>query len=71
MTRLLWTLAVSGAVIALGTVLVLRWLGAAGLPVTLRGRAPTSARVEVDRRECGAAEAGDVKKTCGIVLLDW
>ena len=57
MTRLLWTLAVSGAVIALGTVLVLRWLGAAGLPVPLRGRAPTSARVEVDRRECGAVFA--------------
>ena len=29
MIRLLWTLAVSGAVIALGVVLVLRWLGAA------------------------------------------
>ena len=57
MTRLLWTLAVSGAIIALGTVLVLRWLGAAGLPVPLRGRAPTSARVEVDRRECGAVFA--------------
>ena len=57
MTRLLWTLAVSGAIIALGTVLVLRWLGAAGLPVPLRGRAPTSARVEVGRRECGAVFA--------------
>ena len=35
MIRLLWTLAVSGAVIAMGIVLVLRWLGAAGVPVPL------------------------------------
>ena len=40
MIRLLWTLAVSGAVIAMGIVLVLRWLGAAGVPVPLRGQSP-------------------------------
>ena len=33
MIRLLWTLAVSGAVLALGLSLLLRWLGRAGLPV--------------------------------------
>ena len=54
MIRLLWTLAVSGAIIALGAVLVLRWLGAAGLPVPLRNQTPASARAEVGRRE-GAA----------------
>ena len=54
MIRLLWTLAVSGAVIAMGIVLVLRWLGAAGLPIHLGRQVPASACVEVDRRE-GAA----------------
>lgn len=32
MIHLLWTLAVSGVVLALGLSLLLRWLGAAGLP---------------------------------------
>lgn len=54
MIRLLWTLAVSGAVVALGAVLLLRWLGAAGWNVPLTGARPGSARCEVDRQE-GAA----------------
>ena len=51
MIRLLWTLAVSGAVLALGLSLLLRWLGRAGLPVP--AAAPTSASngCEVGRRE--------------------
>ena len=49
--QLLWTVLVSGAVIALGLALVLRWLGAAGLPVPLYRRAPDSARCPVSRDE--------------------
>ena len=36
MIHLLWTLAVSGVVLALGLSLLLRWLGAAGLPALCR-----------------------------------
>ena len=57
MIRLLWTLAVSGAVIALGVVLVLRWLGAAGVPAPLRGQSPISIRYEADRKESAAVFA--------------
>lgn len=49
--QLLWTVLVSGAVIALGLALVLRWLGAAGLPVPLYRRAPDSAGCPVSREE--------------------
>ena len=49
--KLLWTVAVSGAVIVLGLSLVLRWLGAAGLPVPLYVRAPGSVRRTVSRDE--------------------
>ena len=49
--QLLWTVLVSGLVIALGLALVLRWLGAAGLPVPLYRRAPDSARCPVSREE--------------------
>ena len=49
--QLLWTVLVSGLVIALGLALVLRWLGAAGLPVPLYRRAPDSARCPVSRDE--------------------
>ena len=35
--KLIWTLAVTGIAAALGGALVLRWLGAAGLPVPLVG----------------------------------
>lgn len=49
--QLLWTVLVSGAVIALGLALVLRWLGAAGLPVPLYRRVPDSARCPVSREE--------------------
>ena len=50
--KLFWTLAVSGAVLALGAALVLRWLGAAGLPVG-RGRVPAAARCQISGMECG------------------
>ena len=49
--KLIWTLAVSGAVLACGGGLLLRWLAAAGLPVPLEQKGLTAARVEVDRRE--------------------
>ena len=49
--QLLWTVLVSGLVIALGLALVLRWLGAAGLPVPLYRRAPDSAGCPVSREE--------------------
>ena len=49
--QLLWTVLVSGLVIALGLALVLRWLGAAGLPVPLYRRASDSARCPVSRDE--------------------
>ena len=49
--ELLWTVLVSGAVIALGLALVLRWLGAAGVPVPLAARTPASACCQVGREE--------------------
>lgn len=49
--ELLWTVLVSGAVIVLGLYLVLRWLGAAGLPVPLYTRAPGSVCCPVSREE--------------------
>lgn len=49
--ELLWTVLVSGAVIALGIYLVLRWLGAAGLPIPLYARAPESVCRLVSREE--------------------
>ena len=50
--KLLWTLAVTGMVAALGLYLVLRWLGRAGLPVPLAAKAPASKGVIPDRAEC-------------------
>ena len=49
--KLLWTVLVSGAVIALGLSLVLRWLGTAGLPVPLASRTPDAVRYAVSRAE--------------------
>ena len=49
--ELLWTVLVSGGVIALGLYLVLRWLGAAGLPVPLDTKAPRSVCRPVSREE--------------------
>lgn len=50
--KLIWTLAVTGIAAALGGVLVLRWLGAAGLPVPLTGQNPISKGDIPDRRDC-------------------
>lgn len=49
--KLLWTALVSGAVIALGFSLVLRWLGSAGLPVPLTKQSPKSVQYAVGRGE--------------------
>ena len=49
--ELLWTVLVSGAVIALGVYLVLRWLGAAGLPIPLYTQVPNSTCRMVSREE--------------------
>lgn len=49
--ELLWTVLVSGAVIVLGLYLVLRWLGAAGLPVPLYTKVPRSVCRPVSREE--------------------
>lgn len=49
--KLLWTVLVSGLVIALGLSLVLRWLGVAGLPVPLAARSPKSVQYAVGRGE--------------------
>ena len=51
--KLLWTITVSGAVILVGLSLVLRWLGAAGLPVPHFVRTPDSACCTVSRAEAG------------------
>ena len=51
MIHLLWTLAVSGVVLALGLSLLLRWLGAAGLPAPCAVPASASRGCEVSRRE--------------------
>lgn len=50
--KLIWTLAVTGVVAALGLYLVLRWLAAAGLPVPLAAKAPASKCYIPDRAEC-------------------
>lgn len=50
--KLIWTLAVTGMVAALGLYLVLRWLAAAGLPVPLTAKAPASKGHISDRTEC-------------------
>ena len=50
--KLIWTLAVTGMVAALGLYLVLRWLAAAGLPVPLTAKAPVSRGDIPDRAEC-------------------
>lgn len=49
--ELLWTVLVSGTVIALGLYLVLRWLGAAGLPIPLHAKVPGSVCRLVSREE--------------------
>ena len=51
MMHLLWTLAVSGVVLALGLSLLLRWLGAAGLPAPCAVPASAPRGCEVSRRE--------------------
>ena len=51
MIHLLWTLAVSGVVLALGLSLLLRWLGAAGLPAPCAVPASAPRGCEVSRRE--------------------
>ena len=53
MVKLIWTVAVSGLVIALGLLLVLRWLGCAGLSLPGYRPCPPSRRTEVGRRTCG------------------
>ena len=50
--NLIWTLAVTGVVAALGGALVLRWLGVAGLTVPLAGQSPVSKGDVPDQREC-------------------
>lgn len=50
--NLIWTLAVTGVVAALGLYLVLRWLAAAGLPVPLAAETPVSKGCIPDRAEC-------------------
>ena len=50
--KLIWTLAVTGVVAALGLYLVLRWLAAAGLPVPLAARAPDAKGCIPDHTEC-------------------
>ena len=50
--KLIWTLAVTGVVAALGLYLVLRWLAAAGLPVPLTAKVPVSKGDIPDRTEC-------------------
>lgn len=50
--KLMWTLAVTGVVAALGLYLVLRWLAPAGLPVPLAAKVPVSTGDIPDRTEC-------------------
>lgn len=49
--KLLWTLSVSGAVIALGLVLVSRWLNTAGVPMPIRAIRVPECRTEIPTRE--------------------
>ena len=51
MAELFWHVLVSGAVLVLGMSLVLRWLGAAGLPAPLDTRTPPSVCRPVSREE--------------------
>ncbi len=50
--KLIWTLAVTGAVAVLGLYLVLRWLAAAGLPVPMAAKAPGAKGCIPNRSEC-------------------
>lgn len=50
--ELIWTLAVTGMVAALGLYLVLRWLGRAGVPVPLAAKGLTAKGYMPDSREC-------------------
>lgn len=52
MAKLIWTVALSGLVVALGLILVFRWLGSAGLPVPGYRPCPASRRVEPGHRTC-------------------
>ena len=49
--KLLWTLSVSGAVIALGLALVSRWLNTAGVPMPIRAIRVPECRTEIPTRE--------------------
>lgn len=62
--KLLWTLAVSGAVIALGVALVFRWLSTAGLPMPVR-----AIRVPEKRTEVSVPEAVEVFGTALLFRL--
>ena len=50
--NLIWTLAVTGVVAALGLYLVLRWLGRAGVPVPLAAKGLAAKGYVPDSREC-------------------
>ena len=50
--ELIWTLAVTGMVAALGLYLVLRWLGRAGVPVPLAAKGLAAKGYMPDSREC-------------------
>ena len=50
--ELIWTLAVTGMVAALGLYLVLRWLGRAGVPVPLAAKGLAAKGYMSDSREC-------------------
>lgn len=50
--ELIWTLAVTGMVAALGLYLVLRWLGRAGVPVPLAAKGLAAKGCMPDSREC-------------------
>ena len=58
--NLIWTLAVTGMVTALGLVLTLRWLSAAGLPVPLTVKIPTATGYRAEHAECVKVFAGTV-----------
>ena len=55
--NLIWTLAVTGVVAALGLYLVLRWLGRAGVPVPLAAKGLAAKGYMPDSRECVKAFA--------------
>ena len=55
--NLIWTLAVTGVVAALGFALVLRWLGRAGVPVPLAAKGLAAKGYMPDSRECVKAFA--------------